>query len=250
MGAVRAEFLKLKRSLSWAVVVVLPVAIVFAGVATTLAARGQLDDGWHTIWLQSVVFYGLFPLALGIGILASLVWRVEHRGGNWNALMSGPTASLRIVTAKAVVVAALAAAMQAVLLVAVIVIGKLGFGLPGMLPGKYLAISLLIVLACIPVAALQSGLSMLMRSFAAPLPVAFVGACASVVLFQAGLDAASFVIPYALISRATQLGTGVLADTVPITTGDVASITIAAVVLATVLTVGTAAILDRRDTST
>lgn len=250
MGAVRAEFLKLKRSLSWAVVVVLPVTIVFAGVATTLAARGQLDDGWHTLWLQSVVFYGLFPLAIGIGILASLVWRVEHRGGNWNALMSGPTSSLRIVTAKAIVVAALAAAMQAVLLVAVIVIGKFAFGLDGMPPVEYILISVVIMLACVPVAVLQSGLSMLMRSFAAPIAVAFLGAGASVVLLLAKLNAAIFVIPYALIGRATQLGTGVLADTVPITAGDVASITIAAVVLAAVLIFGTAAILDRRDTHT
>jgi hypothetical protein len=250
MGAVRAEFLKLKRSLSWAVVVLLPVAMVLVGAANTLADSGQLDDGWHTMWIRSVVFYGLFPLAIGIGLLASLVWRVEHRGGNWNALMSGPTASLRIVTAKAVVVAVLAAVMQLILLIAVVVIGKFVFGLPGMLPGEYLAVSILIVLACVPVAALQSGLSMLMRSFAAPIAVAFVGAGASVVLLLAELDAAIFVIPYALIGRATQLGTETFADTGTITPGVVASITIAALVLTAVLTVGTTAILDRSDIRT
>ncbi|MGB3682843.1 MAG: ABC transporter permease [Rubrobacteraceae bacterium] len=250
MGAVRPELLKLKRSLSWAVVVGLPVAMVLAGAVNTTVAGGQPEDGWHTMWLQSVVFYGLFPLALGIGVLASLVWRVEHRGGNWNAIMGGPTPSLRIVTAKAVVLAVLAAAMQAVFLIATVVIGKLVFGLPGMLPGKYLAISILIVLACIPVAALQSGLSMLMRSFAAPIAVAFVGAGVSVVLLLAGLNAAIFVIPYALIGQATQLGTGFPADTGATTPGDVASITIAAVILTVVLTVGTAAILDHRDTRT
>lgn len=250
MGAIRAEFLKLKRSLSWAVVVGLPVAMVISGAVNTLAAGGQLDNGWHTMWIRSVVFYGLFPLAIGIGILASLVWRVEHRGGNWNALMSGPAPTLRLVTAKAVVVAVLAATMQAVLLIAVVVIGKFAFGLPGMLPGKYLAISIPIVLACIPVAALQSGLSMLMRSFAAPIAVAFLGAGASVVLLLANLDAAIFVVPYALIGRATQLGTGLLADTGTITPGDVASIAISALVLTGVLLAGTTAVLDRRDIRT
>ncbi len=249
MGAVRAEFLKLKRSLSWAVVVGLPVAMVMLGAVNTLSAGGQLDDGWRTMWERSVFLYGLFPLAVGIGILASLVWRVEHRGGNWNALMGGPTSSLRIVTAKAVAVAALAAAMQLVLLVAVFVMGKFAFGLPGMLPGRYLAMSILIVLACAPVAALQSGLSMLTRSFAAPIAVAFVGAGASVVLLLAKLDAAIFV-PYALISRATQLVTGFPTDTVTITPGDVAFITIAAAIFTAVLTIGTAAILDRRDIRT
>lgn len=250
MGAVNAEFLKLKRSLSWAVVVGLPVAIVISGSVNTTIAGGQPDDGWQTMWEQSVVFYGFFPLAVGIGVLASLVWRVEHRGGNWNALMGGPTASLRIVAAKAAVVAALAAAMQLVLLVAVVVVGKFVFGLPGMLPGGYLGISALIVLACVPVAVLQSGLSMLMRSFAAPVAVAFLGAGASVVLLLAELDAAIFVSPYALIGRATQLGTGLLADDGAITPVYVASITISALVLTGALLAGTATILDRRDVRT
>jgi lantibiotic transport system permease protein len=248
MGVVRAEFLKLARSLSWAVVVLLPVAIVVAGAVNTLASGEQPEDGWHTMWLRSVVFYGLFPLAIGIGILASLVWRVEHRGGNRNALMSGSTSSLRIVVAKATVVAVLAAAMQGVLLLTVVALGKVVFGLPGMLPGKYVAVSLLIVLACIPVAVLQSGLSMFMRSFAAPVSVAFVGAGASVVLLLVELDAAIFLIPYALISRATQLGTGTFADTGTITACDIASVVIAAVILTGALIAGSAAFLDRRDT--
>lgn len=250
MGAVRAEFLKLKRSLSWTVVVLLPVAMVISGVVTTLVNGAQLGDGWHTMWLRSVVFYGLFPLALGIGILASLVWRVEHRGGNWNALMSGPTPSVRIVAAKATVVAVLAAAMQAVLLIAVIVVGKLAFGLPGILPPEYFALSGLIVLACTPVAVLQSGLSMLMRSFAAPIAVAFLGAGASAVLLLAKINASIFVIPYALIGRATQLGTGTFGDTGVITAGGVASIVIAALALTAVLIAATTVILDRRDTRT
>ncbi|WP_043636900.1 ABC transporter permease [Nonomuraea candida] len=250
MGAVRAEFLKLKRSLSWTVVVLLPVAMVIAGAVNTLVSGSRPEDGWHTMWLRSVVFHGLFPLAIGIGILASLVWRVEHRGGNWNALMSGPTSALRIMASKAVVVAVLAAAMQAVLLLTVVVIGVVVFAIPGLPPGRYVGVSLLIMLACVPVAVLQSGLSMLMRSFAGPIAVAFLGAGAAVVLLLAGLDAAVFVIPYALISRATQLGTGTFGDTGAITGGDVASIVIGALVLTAALTTATTQILDRRDTRT
>jgi len=248
MGAVRAEFIKLKRSLSWTVVVLLPVAMVIAGAVNTLVSGETPEDGWHTMWLRSVVFYGLFPLA--IGILASLVWRVEHRGGNWNALMSGPTSSMRIVAAKAVVVAVLAAAMQVVLFLTVTVIGSFVFAIPGPPPGRYVAVSLLIMIACVPVAVLQSGLSMLMRSFAAPIAVAFLGAGAAVVLLLAGLDAAIFVVPYALISRATQLGTGTFGDTGAITAGDVVSIVAGALVLTAALIAATTAILDRRDTRT
>jgi hypothetical protein len=91
---------------------------------------------------------------------------------------------------------------------------------------------------------------MLMRSFAAPIAVAFLGAGAAVVLLLAGLDAAIFVVPYALISRATQLGTGTFSDTGAITGGDVVSIVTAALVLTTALLTATTAILDRRDTRT
>ncbi len=168
MSAFSAELLKLKRSLAWPIVVLLPVVVALAGAATRLADGRPPTDGWHTVWLQSVGFYGLFPLALGIAILGSLVWRPEHRGGNWNALMSGPTSSLRIVAAKTAVVAGLTALMQLVLLAAVLVIGAVGFGLPGLLPREYLLVIALLVVATIPVAAAQSAVSMCLRASAAP----------------------------------------------------------------------------------
>ena len=88
MNSIAAEFSKLKRSLSWAVVVLLPIVLVVSGLIMTLIDGRGLEDGWHTLWMRSIVFYGLFPLSVGIAILASLVWRAEHRGSNWNALMS------------------------------------------------------------------------------------------------------------------------------------------------------------------
>ncbi|SJM69998.1 ABC transporter permease [Gulosibacter sp. 10] len=250
MRTIRAEALKLKRSMSWAVVLILPAALAITGSATTLADGNPLEDGWHTLWLRSVVFYGLFPLAIGVGILASLVWRSEHRGSNWNALMSGPTRSLSIVTGKVASVAILAISMQAVMLVCVIAMGKLVFGLDGMLPGEYFGISLLIALASIPIAALQSGLSMLMRSFAAPIAVAFLGAGFSSALLTIGVDGIIFVSPYGLISRVTQLGTAAFADTGVIETSVVVSILIAAVVLSAAIVGISTSILERSDART
>lgn len=248
MAAVLAEFLKLKRSLSWAVVLLLPVIMVVSGSVMTLIGAERLDHGWHTMWLRSVVFYGLFPLAVGIAILASLVWQVEHRGGNWNALMSGPTSTARILAAKATAIATLAAVMHGVLLASVIVVGKIAFDLPGMLPGEYFVASILIVLACIPVAVLQSGLSMLIRSFAMPIAVTFVGAGVSTVLLLAKINIAIFILPYALIGRATQLGTTAFGATGRITSGDIASTIIATILLTAVLASVTTATLNRRDT--
>lgn len=246
MSAIRAEFGKLKRSLSWVVVALLPVLAVFSGVANTVFSDDALGNGWHTLWLRTTVFYGLFPLATGIAVLAALAWRPEHRDGNWNALMSGPVSSGHIVIGKVTVVATLAAAMQAVLVATLVVIGKVVFHLPGMLPARYFVISVVIVLACLPVAALQSGLSMLMRSFAIPLAVALPAAAGSILLLMAHLTGV-LLVPYALLTRATQLGTGTFADSGSMTIGSVATIVVSALLVTVVLTVGTARMLDRRD---
>lgn len=250
MNAVVAESLKLKRSLSWVVVVLLPVVMVASGsIATLLDGRG-LEDGWHTLWMRSMVFYGLFPLAVGIAILAALIWRVEHRGSNWNALMAGPTSSLRAVLAKAGAVAVLAALMQVIAVATVTALGTLAFGLPGALPAEYLGVSLLIVVACVPVAVLQSGLSMLLRSFAAPVAVAFLGAGVSALLLVGELDASVLVSPYGAVSRATQLGTGTFADTGDIALTTVSLIAVASLVQALMFAAASTTVLERSDTRT
>lgn len=247
MSALSAELVKLKRSLAWPIVVLLPIVLVLAGAATQLADGRAPENGWHTVWLQSVGFYGLFPLAIGIAILGSLVWRVEHRGSNWNALMSGPNSSLRIVTAKAVVVAWLTAIMQVILLAAVIVIGKAAFGLPGMLPGEYLAVTGLLIVATIPAAAIQSALSTFLRSFAAPVAVALVASGISTAALMA-IGNAALVSPYAVATRTALLGTGSFVDTGSITGGDVTAILTASIILTVLILTITTAILERRDT--
>ncbi|GHD22079.1 ABC transporter permease [Nocardiopsis kunsanensis] len=247
MGAIRAEFLKLKRSLSWTVVALLPLMAVATGVGNTIVSGQQLGDGWHTLWMRVVVFYGLFPLAVGVAVLASLVWRAEHQGGNWNALMGRSTSGLTVVAAKTAVLAVLATALQAVLVIGVIVAGKVVFGLPGFLPPRYLLVSAVIVVACLPVAALQSALSMLMRSFAAPVAVALVGAIAGVLALMLGPDVLSTALPYGLVGQATQLGTGVFADDGTVSAAAVAVPVAAALVLTAVVVAGAAAVLERRD---
>lgn len=247
MRSVRAEFVKLRRSLSWVVVVLLPLMSVVLGTATTVSDGRALDDGWHTLWLRVVVFQGLFPLAVGIGVLASLVWRVEHQGGNANALLSAPVSGLEIITGKVTVLAVLLVALQAVQLAAMTAAGALVFDLPGLLPARYLLTSVLITLAALPVVAVQSALSMLLRSFAAPVAVALAGATVSVPLLLAKADTAIAVVPYALLARATQLGTGVFADQGPITGPAVATVVVASVALTAVIVTVSVLILERRD---
>lgn len=247
MSALSAEIIKLKRSLAWPIVVLVPIVLVLAGAATKLAKGTTPEDGWDTIWLQSVGFYGLFPLALAIAILGSLVWRAEHRGSNWNALMSTPTSTLKIVAAKTAVVAGLTVIMQAILLLSVIVIGKLAFGLPGMLPARYLGVGVLLMAATVPAAALQSALSLFLHSFAAPVALALVGSGISTVALMV-LGTAAIASPYALATKTTLLGTGSFADSGTITASDLGVIAVASVVMTVVVVTLTSAIVDRSDT--
>lgn len=247
MSALSAEILKLKRSLAWPLVVLVPVVLVLAGAATQLAKGTTPEDGWDTVWLQSVGFYGLFPLALAVAILGSLVWRAEHRGSNWNALMSTPTSTLKIVAAKTAVVAGLTAIMQMVLMLVVIVVGKLAFGLPGLLPGRYLGVGLLLMAATVPSAALQSALSLFLRSFAAPVALALVGSGISTAALMA-LGTATIMSPYALATRTTLLGTRSFVDTGSITASDLALIGGSSVAMTVLVVIPTAMIVDRRDT--
>lgn len=255
MGSIYSEFIKLKRSMSWAVVVLLPVMSVFAGSISTIAVQGQFENGWHTLWIRSIGLYGLALLPVGIAILASLVWRVEHKNGNWNALMSRPVSSLQVVVGKVAAVAALSAAMQVVLLVSVIALGEFVFGLPGMLPTKYFLGSAVIMVACVPVAALQSGLSTFLRSFAAPVAIAFGGTGVSTAALLTGIKAVS-VVPYAVATQATQLGTilvgggGTSFDAAAMSLGSVSFLVVLALALTTVIVAGTTALLNRTDTRT
>lgn len=255
MSSIYSEFIKLKRSMSWAVVVLLPVISVFAGSMGTIAAEGKFEDGWHTLWIRSIGFYGMALLPVGIAILASLVWRAEHKNGNWNALMSRPVSSLQVVIGKVAAVAVLSAAMQVVLLVTAITLGKLVFGLPGMLPAEYFVGSAVIMVACVPVAALQSGFSTFLRSFGAPIAVAFVGAGASTMALLIGIKAVS-VVPYAVATQATQLGTILVGsratsfDAAAVSPSSVFFLVAMALALTAVIVAGTTAILDRRDIHT
>ncbi|MGB3635015.1 MAG: ABC transporter permease [Rubrobacteraceae bacterium] len=255
MGSIYSEFVKLKRSMSWVVVVLLPVIAVFTGSTSTIATEGQFESGWHTLWIRSVGFYGMALLPVGIAVLASLVWRVEHKSSNWNALMSRPVSSLQVVVGKVAAVAVLSAAMQVVLLVTVIVLGKLVYGLPGMLPADYFVSSAVIMMACVPVAALQSGFSTFLRSFAAPVAIALVGAGVSTMALLIGIKVVS-VVPYAVATQATQLGTLLVGggatsfDAAAISPSSVSFLVTMALALTTVVVAGTTAILDRRDIRT
>ena len=145
MSSVIIEFLKLRRSASWGVVLVLPTVSVLCACVLVRPAD------WQLLWVRSIGFYGMVLLPVSLSVLASLVWRVEHQGSNGLVLMSIPVPTWRTVAAKATAAWLLAAVMQLVLVMAATAVGSLVLGLPGVLPSRYLVAGLLIAVACAPV---------------------------------------------------------------------------------------------------
>ena len=246
MRTVRAETLKLRRSTAWVVVLLLPVAVAFMACLNTLTSGEPLEDGWHTLWVRVAGFHALFPLALGVALLASLMWRPEHKGGNWNALMGGPTTSGSIVWAKTVTLWLLTLTMQAVLLVLIVAVGRLAFGLDGFLPGQYLVATVVSGIGVLPLVALQSALSLFVRSFAGPVAIALVGAGASVVAQQMAGDLA-LLSPYSVATRTLHLSSGVFGDAGALTPEIVALLVGASLAWLLVINTVGARVLDGRD---
>lgn len=247
MKTLQAELPKISGSFVWLVTVGLPMLSVLSG------AIGDLSiSDWDTLWLRSIGFYGMALLSVGIAILASLTWRLEHKNGNWNLLMSQPVSNLSIISAKAIVIALLAATMQVVLLITVCFVGKIGLDLSGLLPARYWLSSVLVILGCVPVAVLQSLLSMVLRSFAVPVAIALVGTGLSTAILMTG-SPIILLSPYALATYSTQMGTSLVgsASTVfhaaALTPNSAGTLIIIVLALTAMLLGGTTMLLNRRD---
>ncbi|WP_017603399.1 ABC transporter permease [Nocardiopsis alkaliphila] len=245
-----AELTKLRRSALWAVAIVLPVLAVTAGSINYAANQGVLSAGWGSYWSQVVLFYGLFFMSMGVAVLASAAWRMEHRGHNRNLLMSTPARTAAIVGAKIVSLVLVVAVMQAMLLTLVVVVGVFVLDLEGAPPWEYVVVALLGVVAALPVVAVQSLLSMLIRSFTAPVAVGLLGCAIGTGLLYSGQGGVvSHLFPHSLVTSALFLGNGAVADSAGLDLAAVGPIVFAAVVLTTALWALSARLLSQRDLS-
>lgn len=243
---IAAELTKLRRYSVWVVVVVLPLLTVVAGAANTLLNKGRVSQTWEGLWSQVNLFYGLVFLSLGIAVLASSMWRMEHRG-NWPRLMAGPNSGLQIVTAKLAAIAVLVTAMQTILFVATWLVGMTVFHLPAMPPIMMPAGALMGLVTALGVIAVQSLVSMLWRSFAGPIALSLVGIVIGVGTSMAGLGIVNRLFPYATVLRGVTMGGNALSDATPITWTGAAGLALPTLGIAVLLTLLSAAILEHTD---
>ncbi|RGC65253.1 ABC-2 family transporter protein [Micromonospora sp. MW-13] len=240
----RAELIKLKRSSTWLIALILPLLAVTTGTVNLANNTDMLDAGWASFTSQVVLFYGLLFYSMGIGLLATTVWRMEHRGTNWNLLLTTTRQPVRLVLAKIAVIAVPVAFMQAVLVVATLISGVFVLHLDGAIPWQFALVGALAVIAALPLVAIQSLLSMLLRSFAAPVAICLVGCVIGVATVTSiALRPLSYVLPQAINTRALNLGSTAIAESGGLTVPDALPILLTAVALATIFTIASVAAL-------
>ncbi len=239
----RAELVKLKRSSTWLIAGILPLLAVTTGTINLANNRDVLNAGWASFTSQVVLFYGLLFFSLGIGLLASTVWRVEHRGTNWNLLLTTMTRPSGLVLAKVGVIVIVTAFMQLVLIVGTLASGVLVLRHTGALPWQFVLVGVLAVVTALPLIAIQSLLSMLLKSFAAPVAICLLGCVLGIAtVTSVTLRPFSYVLPQAINTRTLTLGsTAALAESGGLTVGDVAPLLLTAVGLAAIFLLATVA---------
>ena len=199
-----AEAIKLRRSSAWVVAVLLPLLAVITGTVNFIMNRESFE-GWISLSSQITLFYSMMFCSLGIALLASTVWRVEHRGTSWNAMRTTPHSPAAVALAKTLVILVPVLAMQGVLLALAWLAGITVAGLGPAIPTAFVASGLLAALGALPLVAVQSLLSMLMRSFAAPVAVAFLGCVVSFGLL-ASQNPLIYLVPQGILSETLTLG--------------------------------------------
>lgn len=246
----RAELIKLKRSTTWLIALVLPLLAVTTGSINLANNPETLDAGWASFTSQVTLFYGLLFFSIGIGLLAATAWRMEHRGTNWNLLLTTTRRPIRLVLAKIVVIAIPVAFMQLVLVAGTLLSGTLVLDLDGEIPWQFVLVGVISVIAALPLIAVQSLLSLLLKSFAAPVAICLLGCVIGVATVTSyALRPVSYVLPQAINTRALNLGSTALAGSGGLTAGDALPIlgtALGMVVTVVVLTLGAIRVVKLR----
>ncbi|WNQ11303.1 ABC transporter permease [Paenibacillus aurantius] len=168
---IRSEWLKIRRSVLWLLLVISPVLAGFIGYAETRGLDRTRDFPWIEALVIMTTLHAMLFLPLLTGVYSALLCRYEHAGGGWKQLLTLPVTRTQVYLVKFVFVMGLLAATQVLFLVVLLLVGWIQGG-GGTIPWEELLLSIgLGWLACLPLAALQLAVSTAWSSFAAPLAV-------------------------------------------------------------------------------
>lgn len=195
-----AELIKLKRSPVWIAFFVIPMISAAIGTFNFMGNQGVLSFTWESLWTQHSLFLGIFFLPPLIGILCSLLWRMEHAGTNWNLTLSLES-PWKLVKDKLLVASGIS--VLCIFWIGILYVGcGILIGLPSVPPAVFYECMLCASVSCIAISAAQIFLSLIIRSFAIPVGIALGGSAAGIALVVKGWI---YALPYAMSARRVNL---------------------------------------------
>lgn len=168
LNVLAAERLKMSRSRLWLVLLASPVLSTLIGVLMNLPGG---DAAWPTLLSGMSMLHALLFLPIMAGLFPAFICRYEHTGGGWKQLLVLPVSRGAVYLAKFTVVCALLLASQLLFLAGLLIVARIQ-EIAAPVPWDMIAVSLTGgFIACLPLVALQLGVSLVWASFAAPLAV-------------------------------------------------------------------------------
>ena len=155
-----AELIKMKRNPVWIPFALIPLISAGIGIINFLSNQG-------------VLFLGLFFLSPLIAILASLDFRMEHLGTNWNIMLTS-SSRFKVLKDKWLTVATMSSICMIWIAFIYIVSGKI-IGITGSIPKEFYLRIFASILCIIAISSFQCMLSLIIPSFAIPVGLAFLG---------------------------------------------------------------------------
>ncbi len=195
VNTVRAELLKMSRSVIWLILLVIPMITAVMGSMNYSNNLGVLTPGWKNLWTQHSLFLCYFFLPAMVGIICSYLWHFEHQRNNWNIMLTQPVSMTALVLAK-IFVASLLLGFTLCVVSALFVISGFVLHLPGDFPADFGIWMLRGWFAGIGVISVQSAFSLFIRNFAGPVALSMILGIAGLAINVQGLG---LYFPFSLL---------------------------------------------------
>lgn len=163
-----SERLKMSKSKVWLLILISPVLSTLIGILTDTSVG---TEPWRIMLGTMVFLHAMLFLPILAGLFPAFICRYEHTGGGWKQLLVLPVSRGAVYLAKLTIIIGLLTLCQLLFLAGLLASGWIQ-GFTGPIPWGLIVTSLIGgLIACLPLAALQLGISLSWSSFAAPLAV-------------------------------------------------------------------------------
>ncbi|MBF7094600.1 ABC transporter permease [Streptococcus sp. HF-1907] len=173
MTLLKIECLKLRRARLWLPLMILPLLSVLYGSINFAGNQEVLKSQWLSLWTQVYLFYGSFFFPCMIGIVCAYVWYSEYKHNTIKLLLTSAYSLRQIIWAKMIVAFGLVMLSQAYFLVLYSLSGFF-FHFTMAYPLELIFWALAASLFSLALIAIQSYLSLVVKSFAPPVALSML----------------------------------------------------------------------------